>query len=417
MSSRSAELRSHWGLLLSCVMGLLLGTPFIPYLLSPLAVLFVKEYGWTLPDVIRLLAFQSAGMTLGLPVAGMLADRVAPRPLILATTATLAVLAMGIPVAARHGYLSLGVLFFVLGFLAAGLSGLYFARVVGAVFDSARGFALGATLSGAGLAGFVAPLYAHSIAARFDLAAVFFGAGSLMLLVSLPVIAIGLARAPHPTGVGTATVTARGMSFREAMRDRRLYLMLAPLLAFGLVVSSLLISIVPALLDRGVTAGTAAVVASLYGVATVAGRLGSGWLLDRFRPAPVGVGIFSIAAVGTLGFQTAGAPGAVVATLAAGIVNGAEIDLLSYMTVRYFGIRHYGRIFGFGYAFYMGASILGPFLAAGLMQRGGHALLYLAASGLFAFSALVLVALARIEGRPYTDASDATAGSAVRERS
>ena len=35
-----------------------------------------------------------------------------------------------------------------------------------------------------------------------------------------------------------------------------------------------------------------------------------------------------------------------VRSVAAGFVNGAEIDLLSYMTVRYFGIRHYGRIFG-----------------------------------------------------------------------
>lgn len=415
MSSRSAELRRHRGLLLSCVIGLLLGTPFIPYLLGPLAGLFVKEYGWTLPDVIRLLAFQSAGMTLGLPVAGMLADRVAPRPLILATTATLAVLAMSIPAAARHGYPSLCTLFFALGFLAAGLSGLYFARVVGAVFDSARGFALGATLSGAGLAGFVAPLYAQAIASRFDLAAVFFGAGSLMLLVSLPIVAVGLARAPHPIRAETAAVTARGMSLREAMRDRRFFLMLAPLLAFGLIVSSLLVSIVPALVDRGVTARTAAVVASLYGIATVAGRLGSGWLLDRFRPARVGVGLFSIAAIGTLGFQTAGTPGAVVATVAAGFVNGAEIDLLSYMTVRYFGIRHYGRIFGFAYAVYMGASVIGPFFAAGLMQRGGHALLYLAASGLLALSALVLVALARFEGRPYAETSDAVERTTVLE--
>jgi len=401
MNSSSAELRENWGLLFSCTIGLLFGTAFLPYLLSPLAAVFTEEFGWTLSDVIRLMPFQAAGMMLGLPIAGVLADRIAPRPLILTTIATLAVLSMCLPIAAQAGYWHMCTLFFVLGFLTSGLSGLYYTRVVGAVFNSARGFALGATLSGAGLAGFVAPLYAHAVVDRFGLQAVYQGAGLMMLLVALPIVFFGLTNAPHPRGSATGPARAAGLSLAEAARDRRLYLMLAPPLAFGLVVSSLIVVIVPALLDRGVDAGTAAMVASLYGISTVLGRLASGWLLDRFRPARVGVGIFALAAVGTLAFQTDAATGAIVATIAIGLVNGAEIDIMSYMTIRYFGIGHYGRIFGVAYAVFVGASMIGPFIAGGLLQHGGHAMLFLVTTLLFVTSALILLVLAGIEGEPF----------------
>lgn len=416
MASTSAELRNNWGLLVACVIGLLFGTPFIPYLLSPLAPVFNREFGWTVADVIRLMPYQAAGMTLGLPIAGVLADRITPRPLILTTMATLAMLTMCLPLAAREGYWSVCALFFLLGFLAAGLSGLYYSRVVGAVFDSARGFALGATLSGAGLAGFVAPLYAHATADSLGVQAVYQGAGLMMLLVAMPIVYFGLSNAPHPRGSATGPVRAPGISLAEAALDPRLYLMLAPPLAFGLVVSSLIVVIVPALLERGVDVGTAAVVASLYGVSTVLGRLGSGWLLDRFRPARVGVGVFAIAAIGTLAFQAEVAAGASVATIAVGLVNGAEVDIMSYMTIRYFGIGHYGRIFGIAYAVFLAGSMVGPFIAGSLMQHGGYALLYLAASGNFAFSALILLALARIEGEPFGRAGRHSSGSAGTKR-
>lgn len=399
------ELRGNWRLLLACVVGLLFGTPFLPYLLSPLVAVFSKEFGWTLPDVVRLMPYQAAGMTLGLPLAGFLADRIAPRPLILTTMAILAALTICVPFAAGEGYATLCALFFVLGFLAAGLSGLYYTRVVGAVFQSARGFALGATLAGAGFAGFAAPLYAQAMVGRFGLEWVYQGAGLLMVLVAMPLVFLGLSKAPHPRGAHPKASSGPGVSLAEAARDPRLYLMLVPPLAFGLVASSLIVVIVPALRERGVDAGTAAVVASLYGVATVVGRLGGGWLLDRFRPALVGVGVFATAAICTLAFQSELALGAVVAVIAVGLVNGAEIDIMSFMTVRYFGIGHYGRIFGVAYAVFLGASMVGPFFAGGLMQQGGAGSLFLTTSVLLAFSSMALLVLARIEGRPLAGAA------------
>ena len=413
MANRWAEMRRHWGLLVAGLVGILFGTPFVAYLLSPLARVFTQEFGWTLEDVIRLAPFQSMGMVLGLPIGGVLADRVRPRRLILTTMAVLAALVLCLPIAARQGYWYFGVLCALIGLLAAGLSGLYYTRVVGAVFDSARGFALGVTLSGAGLGAFVAPLFAHAMTVRFGWPAVYYGTGLVMILVAMPIVWFGLARAPHPRGPATRPVPAAGTSLAEAARDPRLYLMLTPALALGLVVSSLIVDIVPALLDRGVDAGTSARVASLYGVSTVLGRLGSGWLLDRFPAARVGFGVFSTATVGTLAFQADGVLGAVIATIAAGLVNGAEIDIMSYMTVRYFGLAHYGRIFGTSYAVCMGGAMIGPFIAASLMHRGGHALFFLAVSGLFAFSALVLLALARIEGEPFDPASQHRSGFAV----
>lgn len=401
MADRSGELRQNWVLLVSCVIGQIFGTAFITYLLSPLAHVFTSDLGWSLARIIQLTAYQAAGMTLGVPIAGLLADRLAPRPLILAAMAVLAAVVASLPIAARMGYGYFAGLHFLFGFLAAGLSGVYFTRVVGAAFDKARGFALGATLSGVGISGFIAPLYAHEVAARFDWQAVYHGFGVLMVAVAMPIVFVGLKKAAHPRGTAERPVRSPGASLAQAARDPRFYLMMVPPLALGLVISTLIVDIIPALIDRGVEAGTAARIASLYGVATVLGRLGGGWLLDRIRPARVGVGVFAVSALGTLGFQGDMTAGVVLATIAAGLVSGAEVDIMSYMTIRYFGLGHYGRIFGASYCAYMAAAMIGPFLTAGLMQRGDHALFFLCTSGVLALSALVLLALARIEGEPF----------------
>jgi OFA family oxalate/formate antiporter-like MFS transporter len=44
-----------------------------------------------------------------------------------------------------------------------------------------------------------------------------------------------------------------------------------------------------------------------------------------------------------------------------GLATGAETDLVAYLTARYFGLRHYGRIYGVQYSVFALTSGIAPF--------------------------------------------------------
>jgi OFA family oxalate/formate antiporter-like MFS transporter len=68
------------------------------------------------------------------------------------------------------------------------------------------------------------------------------------------------------------------------------------------------------------------------------------------------------AAVATLLLFSGTFSGIVVLVLIAmiGLAQGAEVDLLPLLTARYFGLRHYGKIFAFVFAVYTVAVGLSP---------------------------------------------------------
>lgn len=72
----------------------------------------------------------------------------------------------------------------------------------------------------------------------------------------------------------------------------------------------------------------------MLGIAIVIGRLSAGWLLDHFPPPYVGMGIFALGATGAAAFVLGGAPFAVPTVVALGFLIGAEIDILSFVTLR-----------------------------------------------------------------------------------
>jgi MFS family permease len=60
------------------------------------------------------------------------------------------------------------------------------------------------------------------------------------------------------------------------------------------------------------------------------------------------------------------------ATLLTGLAMGAEIDLISYLVARYYGLAYYGRIYGWLYAVFMVGRSLGPLLAGAAFDRFGN---------------------------------------------
>jgi len=114
--------------------------------------------------------------------------------------------------------------------------------------------------------------------------------------------------------------------------------------------------------DAGGSSGVAAGFLSLLALGSIAGQLGSGYLLDRIPSAKIGAPFFVIAACGAgmLTLLPPTSPWIPFAGLMAGMSLGAELGLASYVVSRYFGLRCYGQIYGFVYGAMVIASGAGP---------------------------------------------------------
>jgi|SRR5579859_1288156 len=169
------------------------------------------------------------------------------------------------------------------------------------------------------------------------------------------------------------------------------------IVAFFLAGTSLFGCIVhlPALLsDRGVSAQSAARASSLVGIALLVGRLGTGYLLDRFFVSRLAMFFLGGAAVGIALLWTGSAGKiALLAAFFLGLGMGAEVDIIAFMMSRYFGMRALATAFGYGFGGYVLAGALGVWvMGAGfdlahsysLSSGGGFFIAMLVAIGLIA---------------------------------
>ncbi len=162
--------------------------------------------------------------------------------------------------------------------------------------------------------------------------------------------------------------------------------MCAAFVLIGIVSLGVLAHLVPMMVDRGFTPAAAARIAGLTGLATVAGRGGLGWLLDRFH-APyllAGIALLAMAAFLLLAYSFDPASSYVVA-IVLGLVVGAEADFISFLIRRYFDPALFGRLYGIAFGLYLlGVGTGSLAMGASFDQFGGYR------PGLVGFAAIAL---------------------------
>ena len=121
------------------------------------------------------------------------------------------------------------------------------------------------------------------------------------------------------------------------------------------------------------------------------GRVGAGYLLDRFFASAVAVCFFCGAALGFI-LLWSGVTGslAFAAAFLVGLGMGAEGDIIAYLVSRYFGLRAFGEIYGYAFAAFTLGGVVGPLLMGVGFDRTGSYSLVLSA---FVVAALIAAAL------------------------
>jgi MFS family permease len=113
-------------------------------------------------------------------------------------------------------------------------------------------------------------------------------------------------------------------------------------------ISGLITNVVPLLIDKGITVKEASAFAGLIGISVIIGRLGIGYLVDRIWAPFIAALFLSMPALGALLLMGAALETSMISLsiILIGLAAGAEIDLVAYLSSRYFGLKSYGKIYG-----------------------------------------------------------------------
>lgn len=99
-----------------------------------------------------------------------------------------------------------------------------------------------------------------------------------------------------------------------------------------------------------------------------------------------------------------GAQTAPVAAFVIGFALGAEIDLIAYLTARYFGMRNYGFLYGLIYSMFSIGAAAGPAIIGRMFDANGNYRIALwAMAGCLVFGAAAMVTLPEFAEREKLD--------------
>jgi MFS family permease len=353
-----AEWRAGWRIVAGAAVGL--GTGVSLYLL--VASLFITritaEFGWTRGDmsIAGMVAFLTGA--LALPVIGQLLDRFGFRRVVLVCVPGLALLYLMI--ALQPGSYAFYLALMVWGGIFGGGTGaIAYTRPVIAAFHRQRGLALGVATAGTSITAMIVPPILAAAIVAYGWRAGLYAMVALTLCFGLPLALFligrareGVARAvddePDAAVLPLAGTQGRDAPLRDAVRGLRFWLLAGALVAVNIPGSGVLGQLAPLISDKGLSDSAAALVMSIYAVGLLAGRLITGFSLDRL-PAPTVAAVMTLIPALGITLLMIPSPSFALAALALGLIGmqqGSEIDLIAYFVSRGFGLKHYSSIYG-----------------------------------------------------------------------
>lgn len=391
-----SELRKAWPLVLACAVGVGCSAIALPfYTIGVLVEPFQSAFGWSRTDIQTAILFSSGCGALSAPLIGVMIDRYGARAIAIPGV-------IGLAGAFLLGSLitpeiwTLYAAYAAMSLLGAGTNPTTWTRAIAGTFTHQRGLALGLALTGTGACAVFAPQYALWLRDSFGWQAVFYGLAALTLGLALPITLMAF-REGGREGPQTSKEQQWGMTLHQAIRSYRFWILILSIFSIYLAISGIIPNLIPALTDRGFSASDATNIASTIGIALVFGRLLIGYLIDKvWAPlvAAIATSLPIIACV--ILISTTDVTQAIIAAGLIGIAAGAELDLLAFFTAKYFGLRHYAKLYG---VFYIALALAGgaaPTLFAVSYDRyGTYDASFIIASILFALGACLVLCLGR----------------------
>ncbi|WP_162527223.1 MFS transporter [Sphingomonas solaris] len=350
-----AEWRQHWPTVIAAMAGVAMSTMnsySVGVFIEPLQ----QAFGWSRAQISLGPALTAPVVILLASLMGVAIDRFGPRRIGIIGVTLLCVLNLLLSTVgpsiwswwAVWALIAFGNLFIQPSVWTAAISGL---------FSAGRGFALAFALCGSGIGSIITPFLTYELIARFGWRLGFVGLASFWGIIAIPLVYFLFTSAKDrarkaPLVAATLeapmTVPPPGASRRELLTSWRFIRLALAGTLIAAVVMSVVTNLMPVLTWYGLTRAQAAGVAPLLGITSIAGRLLVGFMLDRIHGTvlgalsvslPIGASLLLLTSHGSI-------PVAACAVLILGLTLGAELDLVAYLTSRYFGLANFGLLFG-----------------------------------------------------------------------
>lgn len=347
----AGEWRRGWPVVAAAMIGIGAGPGLFQNLSSLFIVGPIAEFGWSRGDIATAAGLGLLG-GLTVPFLGCLADRIGVKAIIIFAMLLLGLVYAGM--ASLTGPLwQYQALIFGLALTVPGTSAIVYGKLIAQRFEARRGIALGVATSGISISSLALAPVLGLIIEAYGWRAGFVGLGMLVVALALPAILFLLRNErtaptrPHPRDAA-ATIPVEGMTGAETRRDSRYWRLGATAALINIASVGLVTSLVPLGTDRGLTPASAALLVTAFAASQVVGRIVMGALVDRYRPQATAAAFATVSALAFVGLQlpTPGLPLMLALVFLAGLMNGAEHDLLPYLATRLFGLRAFGELYG-----------------------------------------------------------------------
>ncbi len=344
------------------------------------------EFGWGYAQIS--LASSLRGLEMGLlaPIMGFLVDRLGPRKLILAGSI---LMSLGFLLLSRVS--SIATFYGAFATLSIGMStctGTVLLTAVNNWFRTKAGLATGIVTSGFGLGGILIPIVTGLVDSfQWRTAMLIIGFGIFIIVLPLSLLVRhkpeqygyqtdGEARsALEPAEVHTPiTSTEIDVSAKQALRGRPFWHVAIASLCHAFVVGAVVTHMMPYLSSLGIARSTSSLVALVLPVASIGGRLSSGWLSDRLGRRHIFAASFVLMTAGLFLFSqvTAGMMWLVVPFIIAFSLGwGCSVTSRIAVLREYFGRGSFGTILGFTSGIMMLGNIAGAPLAGWVFDNWG----------------------------------------------
>lgn len=283
--------------------------------------------------------------------------------------------------------------------MGAGSLPIIWTGVLNGWFTKHRGKAIGITMAGTGLGAFLLPPAVEFLISNYGWRTAYRGIGLGAMLLSVPIV-IALFKEKAAVGDAGASnkTTMWGMTRTQAMSTARFWILGAVLFVTVIVIAGLLSNFERIMTEKGFARSAIATLAAIMGLTVIAGRVLVGALVDRFWAPGVAAAFFALPTLGLLILVNADVTFgmATIVAILIGLAAGAELDLLAYLTSKYFGAAHYPAIFGAIIAFFtVGAGIAPPLFGALAQAYQGYDTVLMISVGLLILSILLFLALGK----------------------
>jgi predicted MFS family arabinose efflux permease len=403
MTSRSSSSARHGWLVVAVGIVSIAVHSAVGYSGTVFLVPIAESMGWTRSVVSASLSVYSLGSAVWVPIIGILIQVWGPRRLL--PMGALVLVAGLLAVSGTTSPIGLAlVMLLPVSIGSIGIGGLANYTAIQSWFLEKRGLALALAAAGSSIGVLLMPSLQSAIASLGWRGG--FRAMALAVLFLVPLHLL-IQRQPSevaPRGTDESVLGNPTLSIGAIVRNRGFWLVFLGIWASSFSGNLIMFHHVAYLTDHGLSSSSIAATLEIIGLAGLLGRIGFGWLSDRFgtTSAFALVTLFMMTGIGFLFLagQTGSMPFLYLFGFWFGTSLGVASILFTRLTADSFGSHNFGKVMGFAF---VGASIgvaSGPtFAGAAFEATGGYLSSFLVAEICLIFSFVCVWLLRQTDGQ------------------